>query len=79
MFTVLDDENSLENPDELSGQFEGDMILNEEQWKAMNGYNVKIGLTHPRYRWPNRRVPYDLSDIFGNNILIKYQKKNIFN
>ncbi|XP_052889308.1 seminal metalloprotease 1-like [Anopheles moucheti] len=42
--------------EELSGQFEGDMVLDEEQLSAVRG--KRNGLINPNRRWPNRIVKY---------------------
>lgn len=52
-----------QNPEELSGQFEGDIILNKEQADYIYG-GQRTGLIDNRYRWPNRVVAYNLSDVF---------------
>lgn len=40
--------------------FEGDMILNQEQLQAISA-PVRNGLISSKYRWPNRKIPYQLS------------------
>lgn len=49
--------------EELSGQFEGDIVLNKEQRDYIfgNGAN-RNGLIAERYRWKNNIVPYVLSE-----------------
>lgn len=68
--------NSDVNPEELSGQFEGDIVLNYEQWNAFNfgnnEFSSRTGLINTKYRWPDNVVPYELSNSFGN---IKFRRK----
>lgn len=57
--------NYKQNPEELSGQFEGDMVLNPEQAEYIFG-DQRNGLIDTRYRWLNNTVPYNLSsDVFS--------------
>lgn len=61
---LLKSGNYKQNPEELSGQFEGDIILNKEQANFIFG-DKRNGLIDTRYRWPNNIVPYKLSDVFS--------------
>lgn len=45
-----------ENPEEIGGYFEGDMILTEQQIAELISRN---GLVNVNNRWPNRLVPYE--------------------
>lgn len=47
--------------EELSGQFEGDIILSDDQWKALNLAD-RNGLIDTTYRWQDRIVPFEYSD-----------------
>jgi len=47
----------LQSAWELSGKFEGDIVLTDEQ--------IRNGLINPAYRWPNRVVPYVIDDVFS--------------
>lgn len=69
--------NNDANADELSGQLEGDMVLNYEQWSAFNArsHSFKTGLINIKYRWPNNTVPYEISDDFG--IILELNLYNI--
>lgn len=42
--------------EELSGQFEGDIVLSEEQERALLS-NRRNGLIATTYRWPGNTVP----------------------
>lgn len=53
--------NPSGNAEEVSGQFEGDIILNDEQMNAIMGKSPRTGLIDTRYRWPNNEVPYVLT------------------
>lgn len=47
------------NIEELSGQFEGDIVLNENQYDYIFGNGLaRNGLVNITYRWPNNTVPY---------------------
>uniref|UniRef100_A0AAG5DNC9 Metalloendopeptidase n=1 Tax=Anopheles atroparvus TaxID=41427 RepID=A0AAG5DNC9_ANOAO len=46
--------------EEWSGQFEGDMVLNEEQLDSVR--NKRNGLIAQRFRWPNRIVYYYINE-----------------
>lgn len=56
--------NYKQNIEELSGQFQGDIVLTAEQERMLNGMD-RTGLIDTSYRWPNNTVPYVLSDIFS--------------
>ncbi|KAL1396728.1 hypothetical protein pipiens_010316 [Culex pipiens pipiens] len=74
-------ENSLENierlknlkpgelAEELSGQFEGDMILTEEQYLDITRRN---GMVQEQYRWPDNVVYYEIDDEFFNEDQVEY-------
>ncbi|XP_059620608.1 seminal metalloprotease 1-like [Phlebotomus argentipes] len=49
------------NVEEQSGNFQGDMILSPKQLLALK---QRTGYIAERYRWPNKTVPYELSDDF---------------
>lgn len=53
--------NYKQNIETLGGQFEGDMVLEEKQRRALLGLE-KTGLINTNYRWPNGVVPYVLAD-----------------
>lgn len=55
--------------EELSGQFEGDMILTEEQYSEMFRKN---GMVNERYRWPSNTVFYDIEEEWFDDEQIQY-------
>lgn len=61
---IIESGTYLQNIEELSGQFEGDMVLTIDQERMLNGLD-RTGLIDTSYRWPNNTVPYILSDIFS--------------
>lgn len=61
---IIESGNYKQNIEELSGQFEGDMVLTTDQERMLNGLD-RTGLIDTNYRWPNNTVPYVLSDIFS--------------
>lgn len=58
---LLKSGNYKQNIETLGGQFEGDMVLDEKQKRALLGLE-KTGLINTNYRWPNGTVPYELAD-----------------
>lgn len=47
--------------DELSSQFEGDIILNQEQHDYIFLGKNRNGMIEANYRWPNNTLPYKLN------------------
>ena len=43
---------------ESAGEFEGDILLTDEQRAAINS---KTGMINTKLRWPNRIIPYEIS------------------
>lgn len=64
LVAIIESENYKQNIEELSGQFEGDMVLTTDQELMLNGMD-RTGLIDTSYRWPNNTVYYILSDIFS--------------
>ncbi|XP_065090070.1 seminal metalloprotease 1-like [Ochlerotatus camptorhynchus] len=60
--------------EELSGQFEGDMILTEEQYSEMFRKN---GMVDERYRWPSNIVFYEIEEQWFNEDQIQYILKGM--
>lgn len=58
---LIESGNYKQNIEALGGQFEGDMVLEEAQKRALFGLE-KTGLINTNYRWPNGTVPYVLAD-----------------
>lgn len=52
------------NIEQLSGQYQGDMVLSEQQERVLKGME-RTGLIDINMRWPNNVVPYVLSDVFN--------------
>lgn len=46
-----------DHAEELSGQFEGDIILSDNQERALR---ARTGLVNENYRWVGARVPYEI-------------------
>lgn len=61
---IIESGSYKQNIEELSGQFEGDMVLTNDQERMLKGLD-RTGLIDTSYRWPNNTVPYILSDIFS--------------
>lgn len=55
-----------ENLDQISGQFQGDIILTPEQSKALHG-TTRTGVRDVIYRWPNNTIPYSIDASFNEN------------
>lgn len=64
LVAIIASGNYKQNIEELSGQFEGDMVLTTDQERMLNGMD-RTGLIDTSYRWPNNTVSYILSDIFS--------------
>lgn len=52
--------------EELSGQFEGDMVLNDELEAIFNSRNGRIP---DRYRWIDNLIPYEIDTNLFRNII----------
>lgn len=63
---------------ELSGKFEGDIELSNVQMRQMFAKN---GMINTNYKWPERTIPYQVSNNHGK--FLKYSnnvefKKKVF-
>ncbi len=58
--------NYNENIEQLSGQYQGDMVLSEKQERALKKGMDRTGLIDVNMRWPNKVVPYVLSEVFND-------------
>jgi hypothetical protein len=67
------DVRELQNVWELSGQFEGDIVLSEGQLKNGLIEVVKNGLIDTTFRWPNKTVSYCIDDVFSEYCRNKIQ------
>jgi len=52
------------NIEQLSGQYQGDMVLSEKQERVLKGMD-RTGLVDVNMRWPDRVIPYVISDVFN--------------
>lgn len=55
--------SSNENFDQISGQYQGDILLTPAQSKALRGTS-RTGVRDLIYRWPNNTIPYSIDDVF---------------
>lgn len=55
--------SSNENVDQISGQYQGDILLTPDQSKALHGTS-RTGIRDLIYRWPNNTIPYSIDDVF---------------
>lgn len=62
---------NVQNAEELENEFQGDMIITEEELNAFNGR------IDPKLRWPNNIVPYYIDPTFFSE-LINLSKKISF-
>ncbi|XP_001655416.2 seminal metalloprotease 1 isoform X1 [Aedes aegypti] len=60
--------------EELSGQFEGDMILTEEQYLAMSRRN---GMLDKSYRWPMNTVVYEIQEFWYTAEQLEYIREGM--
>lgn len=58
--------SSNENVDQISGHYQGDILLTPDQSKALRGTS-RTGLRDIIYRWPNRTIPYSIDAVFNEN------------
>ena len=56
-YVLLADVTELQSPWERSGQFEGDIMLTEEQ--------MRTGLINTASRWPGKTVPFFIDPVFS--------------
>lgn len=66
---MYSDNNDEQDAEQLSGYYEGDMILTNTQKIELRSKN---GLRNDKYHWPGGKVPYELSPKFSEP-----QKKHI--
>lgn len=65
-----------QNIEALGGQFEGDMVLDERQKRAVLGLE-KTGLINLNYRWPNATVPYVYADGYFTQAQIEHIEREL--
>lgn len=51
---VLNAVNPADNPEEMGGKFQGDMMLTKEQFVNLE-YGPRNGLIAKHYRWPKKK------------------------
>jgi len=62
---LLKSGNFRQNIEQLSGQYQGDMVLSEKQERVLKGMD-RTGLVDVNMRWPDKVVPYVLSEVFND-------------
>jgi len=67
------DVRELQNVWELSGQFEGDIVLSERQLKNGLIDVVQNGVIDANYRWPHKTVPLYIDPMFSEYCSNKLQ------
>lgn len=50
--------------EELSGQYEGDLIMPSEQMAELQNRNGRTGLLNLSYRWKDGIVPYRINETY---------------
>lgn len=56
---LIENGQHKQNVEELSGQFEGDIVLNENQYDHIFGNDLtRNGLVNVTFRWQNHTIPY---------------------
>lgn len=68
--------NYKQNIESLGGQFEGDMVLEEKQKRALLGLE-RTGLINLNYRWPNAVVPYVLADGYFTQAQVEHIEREL--
>jgi hypothetical protein len=59
--------------EELSGQYQGDIIISPEQlMEYRSGNKGKTGLIDTSYRWSNNEVPYEIVESYFSNLLNRF-------
>lgn len=62
--------------EEIGGNFEGDMILDDEQLDILNGFADRNGVVSWLRRWINHEVPFVIDiEKFGNFLFIVYMAR----
>ncbi|KAG4075963.1 hypothetical protein HA402_003789 [Bradysia odoriphaga] len=65
-----------QNIESLGGQFEGDMVLDERQKRALLGLE-KTGLINLNYRWPDAVVPYVYADGYFTQAQVEHIEREL--
>lgn len=57
--------------EELSGQYQGDLLITDEQMAIYRKKKLtKNGLINKRFRWQEARVPYKISTQYYGTVLV---------
>jgi hypothetical protein len=58
-----------DDPKTLSGQYQGDLVLTQEQLDYINEYqtNPNTVMVNPVRQWPHAVIPYEIVGTFGKN------------
>lgn len=60
--------SSNENVDQISGQYQGDLLLTPAQSKALRSRGTtRTGVRDEIYRWPNNTIPYSIEPEFDES------------
>jgi hypothetical protein len=56
-----------DDPKQLSGQYQGDMVLTQEQLDYNNEYQINPNtvLVNPVFHWPDAVIPYEIVGTFS--------------
>jgi hypothetical protein len=65
------------NAEEVSGKFEGDMVLTESQQKSLTNNKTKAGLINTFYNWPGGIVYYEIASGVFSKFLVNMTLKII--
>lgn len=57
--------NYQQNIEELSGQFEGDLVLNDQQENSIKEHYLRNGLKDTTRRWTGNIIPYNFTVEFS--------------
>lgn len=64
---LLSSSNPQLNYEELSGQYQGDIILSFGQKELLTEARTnRVGIALDRYHWPNKTVPYAFVAVFND-------------
>jgi hypothetical protein len=61
--------------EEYSGQFEGDIVISDEQMNYLENLR-RIGHRDTKYRWKNSIVPYQIDKIYFSEFTNFFDKFN---
>lgn len=54
----------VKRPHDLSGQYQGDMVLTQQQWMLIKGIKPRAGIIDPARRWNGNVLPYIITGNF---------------